>query len=460
MAQEVIISKKTKNAIIKGVIIKDQEGDMALVTSPYITRALKSKTKDPCRRINRNKFGCVPNSKMEIAGIPNDPGFGELKTFNGTQPVDLGIVNIWDGSTSCGDAAVAVLDTGIDYNHPDLADNIWVNTREIPGNGRDDDKNGYIDDVRGWNTINNNGETMDLHGHGTHVAGIIGAVGNNGIGIVGVNWSCKIIPVKVLWNEVGTTWWIMKGLNYVRKIKAEFKIPVVFVNMSLGGYVYFEDFEKLLNSMVKEKIIVVAAAGNNANDNDGEFKFYPAGYNSPNIISVASINDTGKLSSFSNYGVSSVHVAAPGEKVLSTVPGGGYLRLSGTSMAAPFVTGALANFYGFYKVSPNQLINIFLSSTKQNPEIHNKVITGGMLNMENYFSAPFIPVIDTQDCYRDELQICYDRTVKQYARKLQKLKAKRSLKKYRKVLKERNAEVLQCKLINYCSPDTRVKKTK
>jgi subtilisin family serine protease len=229
---------------------------------------------------------------------------------------------------------VAVIDSGVDYNHPDLKNNIWFNAAERYGQaGVDDDANGYIDDVYGWDFVSNRPNAMDDNNHGTHCAGIIGAE-RNGVGVVGISPKVRIMPLKFLGsNGSGDLYAALLAIRYATQMGAR------VISNSWGG----GGFSQMMNSAIQEAVsrgvVVVAAAGNSAMNTDSTPTF-PAGY--PQVISVGSSDASDSLSTFSNYGVQSVLVAAPGSEILSTVPGSRLATFSGTSMAAPQVSGAIA----------------------------------------------------------------------------------------------------------------------
>jgi subtilisin family serine protease len=209
---------------------------------------------------------------------------------------------------------VGVIDTGIDYNHPDLAANVWTNPLEIPGNGIDDDGNGYVDDVHGYDFVNRDGDPMDDHGHGTHVAGTIAAVANNGIGVAGVSWHAKVMALKFL--DAGGSGWVsdaVEALNYATDMGAK------ITNNSWGGGEYSTALRDAIAAANSAGAVFVAAAGNSANNNDAT-PFYPAGYEGPNVIAVAATDASDTLAVFSNFGRNTVQLGAPGVGIYSTVP--------------------------------------------------------------------------------------------------------------------------------------------
>lgn len=250
----------------------------------------------------------------------------------------MGIRTAW-GHTTGGDIVVATLDTGIDMTHPDLVDNLWTNPGEIPGNGIDDDHDGIIDDVHGVDLVNGDGDPTDDNGHGTHVAGIIGARGGNGIGAAGVAWHVKLMAVKVLDAEAaGDTSTVARGLRWAVAHGAR------IVNMSLAGDQPSPDLEAAIVTAMRAGVLVVVAAGNGGGDL-GQVPSYPASYLEPNVLAVAATRAGGALASVSNFGVG-VDLSAPGDMIFSTARGGGYEYRTGTSMAAPMVAGAAALLLG------------------------------------------------------------------------------------------------------------------
>ncbi len=282
---------------------------------------------------------------------PNDPRYAELWNLHntgqsgGTPGADIEAPEAWGLSTGSGNVVVAIIDTGIDYNHPDLNANIFRNAADCDSNGRDDDANGYADDCHGIDTANHNANPMDDAGHGTHVAGIIGASGNNAIGVVGINWSVQLLACKFL-DESGSGWEAdaITCLEYVADMKDR-GVNVVATNNSWGGGPSSQALFDAIDAHRQRGILFIAAAGNARANNDFR-SFYPANYELPNILSVAATDHNDALAWFSNFGRHSVHLGAPGVNILSTVPGSIvpelYLAASGTSMAAPHVTGVAA----------------------------------------------------------------------------------------------------------------------
>jgi len=324
-----------------------------------------------------------PNYKVRKAAItPNDTEFSKqwgLKKIEAEKA--------WDYSQGSSDVIVAVLDTGIDYNHPDLKDNIWINQTEICDNNKDDDGNGKVDDCKGWNFDDNNNDPMDddIDGsgsHGTHVAGIIGAVGNNNFGVAGVSWNVKLMAVKVLDNHgSGYISDIVAGIDYARNNGAK------ILNLSLEAEEDVSGINSLKDAIANARdCLFVVAAGNGGLDLDKN-NIYPASYKLPNLISVSATDENDKKASFSNYGVNTVHLAAPGVGIISTkskkAPGfnnytTAFFYETGTSMAAPFVTGVAALLKAKYpSYTYRDIKESILASVDK---LNLAVITRGRLN--------------------------------------------------------------------------------
>lgn len=327
----------------------------------------------------------------------NDPDYPKLYGLNntgqtgGTADADIDAPETWETTTGDAGTVVAVIDQGVDINHQDLENNIWTNPRETAGNNTDDDGNGYTDDVNGWDFCNNDSSVYDPGDgdkHGTHVAGTIAAAGNNGLGVVGVNWKAKIMPLKFLGPGTGpgcsTTFGAAAAVDYAWRNGAKVS------NNSYGGG---GDSQTLLDAIKRADTaghLVVAAAGNAGNDNDAN-PFYPASYDSSNIISVAATDSNDALASFSNYGSTSVDLAAPGVGILSTLPGNTYGSYNGTSMATPHVSGAAA----LAKSNDSSLDDTgmkakLLESVDKKSALSGKTATGGRLNAAQALGAPVI----------------------------------------------------------------------
>jgi len=272
------------------------------------------------------------------------------------------------------EVTVAVLDSGIDFSNPDLAQSLWTNAGEIPGNRVDDDQNGYVDDVHGADTVNADGDPSDGLGHGTQVAGVIGARGDNGFGIAGVAWGARLMPVKVLHDRGwGTTASMIAGLRYALANGAR------IVNISLNGRDSSQALDEAIGEAEAQGVLVVTSAGNDGTDRD-RVASYPASVRSRAVITVAAATRAGKRSRASAYGRASVDIAAPGEDVLTTEPGGGSARRTGTSYAAAHVTGAAALLAAADpSASGSRLRAAILGSARRGGRV-DSAIAGGQLD--------------------------------------------------------------------------------
>lgn len=281
-----------------------------------------------------------PNHELETQVVPNDLSRTLWGLNNLREPgVDIGALNIWPVTTGSRDIVVAVIDTGIDLRHPDIMDNLWVNQVEFEGVPHvDDDENGYVDDIHGYHFAANHGSPQDQRGHGTHVAGTIGAVGNNGRGLVGVAWSVQLMALNMFPRYSNA-----KVSDALRAMKYAIDQGAHIVNASFAATEDLPEDEVVLlkegiQMLDDAGILVVAAAGNHSSNNDLK-PTWPANFEFDNVISVGSIDQRGNLSRFSNYGQNTVHVLAPGSEIQSLEPGGRLGYKSGTSMSAPHVTG-------------------------------------------------------------------------------------------------------------------------
>ncbi len=290
-----------------------------------------------------------PDYEISLEATPDDPRYldGSLWGLNntgqsgGTFDADIDAPEAWDITTGSRSIVVAVIDTGVDYNHPDLAANIWTNPGEIAGDGLDNDANGFIDDIHGYDFVNNDGDPLDDNNHGTHVSGTIGAVGNNAVGVVGVNWQVSIMGLKFLnASGSGSTSGAIAAVNYATMMRNR-GVNVRITNNSWGGGGSSQSLKDAIDASGNAGLLFVAAAGN-ANSNIDAIPSYPASYTSSNIVAVASTTRNDLYSSFSNYGATTVDLAAPGSSILSTTRNNTYSTFSGTSMATPHVAGAAA----------------------------------------------------------------------------------------------------------------------
>ena len=292
-----------------------------------------------------------PDFIMQANRIPNDPQYPQQSHYDnrgqtgGTVDADIDAPEAWDSFVGSSQTVIAVLDTGVDYNHPDLRANMWINTREIVGDRIDNDGNGFIDDIYGIDTANGDSDPLDDDGHGTHVAGTTAAVGNNGFGVTGVSWNSKIMAMKVLGTRGGATSGIIQALDYLVTMKTRYGVNIVVSNNSYGGPGFSQAFRDAIQRTIDVGIPFVAAAGNSTQNND-VLPDFPASYDLDGIISVAATDNRDQLAGFSSFGLTTVDIAAPGVDVLSTTLGGGYGLLSGTSMASPHVAGVVALLAG------------------------------------------------------------------------------------------------------------------
>ncbi len=351
--------------------------EAGLDTVPDLVRALSG---EPLVRF------AEPDSIVSTcATLPNDPSFSQVWGLHntgqsgGTVDADIDAPEAWDLGTGSTGVVVGVIDTGVDYTHPDLAANIWSNSVEIV-NGIDDDGNGYVDDVRGWDFYANDADPMDENGHGTHVSGTIGAVGNNALGVVGVNWRCSILPLRFLSSGgSGSTSDAIEALYYALGLRQR-GVNVRLTNNSWGGSGNEQSLEDAISANGNAGLLFVAAAGNSGSDNDLT-PFYPASYPESNVIAVAATDRNDGLASFSQFGLTSVDLGAPGVSIYSTLPGGQYGLESGTSMATPHVAGVVALLASLSPASDGAALRrAILAGVDHIPSLANRTTSGGRLN--------------------------------------------------------------------------------
>ena len=327
-----------------------------------------------------------PDYIRTTSRVANDPRYvsGELWGLHntgqdgGTADADIDAPEAWDLLTGAPSVVVAVIDTGVRYTHEDLAANMWINPGEIPGNGLDDDNNGYIDDIYGIDARNRDSDPMDDNRHGTHCAGTVAAVGNNGKGVVGVAWQARIMALKFLsgsgsGNDTGA----IECIDYAIANGAQ------ILSCSFGGTGYGQALRDVLIRARQAGILVIAAAGNDSENLDTDF-LYPAAYQEDNVIAVAATDRNDQLADFSNYGQGKVEIAAPGVAILSTgrVSDQDYFLASGTSMATPHVAGAFALLRSRFPTdTPRQLVNRLQNSADRLPALNGKVQFGARLNL-------------------------------------------------------------------------------
>ena len=310
----------------------------------------------------------VPNDlKEDLWGMHNTGQNG------GTANADIDAPEAWAIHTGRNDAPIiAVIDTGVDYNHSDLKANMWTNPGEIAGDGIDNDGNGVIDDVHGYNAFADNGDPMDGHGHGSHCAGTIAGVGDNGEGVVGVNHRANVMAVKIFSDEGSTdSAAILRAIEYTTKMGA------TITSNSWGGGGASEAQKE---AFAASPALHIMAAGNNGWNNDF-FPNYPSNYDIPNNIAVAATDRNDKKASFSQYGVKNVDIAAPGVDILSAKPGGGYQMMSGTSMATPHVAGVAGLVASMYpQATAAEIKEKVLNGADQLDHLKTKVANGNRLN--------------------------------------------------------------------------------
>jgi subtilisin family serine protease len=354
---------------------------MRLLTSESVEQAVLRLRQDP--RIEYAE----PNWKIGLLKMPDDEWFGECWGLHntgqngGTLDADIDAPEAWDLSIGSHDVVVAVADTGVDYTHPDLVANIWMNADEIAGNGLDDDGNSYVDDVYGWNFKNENNDPMDMSGHGTHCSGTIGAEGNNNLGVTGVNWHVSILSVRITDEEGEASGFCLDAAQGIR-YAVDNGARAINCSWWTSGY-YSRTLEDAVVYARDHGVILVVAAGNDAADNDDPASnVWPANWPYDNIITVAATNRLDRLAEFSNFGLTTVDVGAPGEEIFSTIwPDKGYQLFSGTSTAAPYVVGVIALMLSLNPdLSPVQVKQTLISTVDPIPDLLDKTVSGGRIN--------------------------------------------------------------------------------
>ncbi|MGD9630314.1 MAG: S8 family serine peptidase [Pyrinomonadaceae bacterium] len=320
----------------------------------------------------------------DLPGAPNDPQFPDQWALNNTGQnggkanAHIDALRAWAKTQGSSDVVVAVLDTGVDYTHRDLVGNMWIRPESVPQYS--DDELGSFDDLRGFDANTNAADPMDDNGHGTHVAGIIGAEGDNGEGIAGINWNVSIMPLKFLGRGgFGSTKNAIEAINYAIDRKKN-GVNIRVINASWGSTQRSKALEDVIRAAGDAGILFVAAAGNSSTDNDKR-GHYPSNYDLPNVISVAALDRNDLLATFSNFGAKTVHVAAPGREILSTWLNDEYREASGTSMAAPQVAGIAALIVANDpKISMAKLRERILKSVDPIDTLLGKTLVGGRLN--------------------------------------------------------------------------------
>ncbi|NUQ62011.1 MAG: S8 family serine peptidase, partial [Pirellulales bacterium] len=329
-----------------------------------------------------------PDYLATLAAAPNDTRFGELWGMHnigqsgGVVDADIDAPEAWDTFTGSSTVVIANIDSGVDYSHPDLAGNMWRNPGEVAGDGIDNDGNGYVDDVYGIDPYSGDSDPMDQNGHGTHTAGTFGAVGNNGLGVAGVNWDVEIMALKI--GGAGSSVSIgaaIESLGYITTMKTVRGVNVVASNNSWGGYFYSQALRDAIEVSNNAGVMFIAAAGNDGVDND-VYGHNPSSYDLDGIIAVAATDRYDDLAYFSNYGATTVDVGAPGQEILSTWLGGTYNTISGTSMATPHVTGAVAMLMAANPGASLATIKAAVMDTADPiPALNGRTVSGGRLNL-------------------------------------------------------------------------------
>jgi sugar lactone lactonase YvrE len=338
-----------------------------------------------------------PNYVLTVDRLPDDPRLGDQYALHntgqtgGAPGADVDALRAWNISIGEGAPAggtgilIGIVDSGADRRHPDLAANLFVNAGEIADNGIDDDGNGFVDDVSGWDFANNDNDPFDdsTVGHGTHVSGIAAAAGDNGRGIAGVAWRARLLQVKFI-NADGNGF----SADAIRAMDYAALMGARVLNNSYGGGAFSNAMFDTIAALGTDGVVFVVAAGNDTENLDVK-PHYPASYDLPNVIAVAATDDEDGLGTFSSYGGRSVHLAAPGVDILSTLPGGAYGLLSGTSMAAPIVSGAAALLLAVEPgLAPAEIRARLLASARPLPSLQGKVISGGRLDLFRLLAHP------------------------------------------------------------------------
>ncbi len=343
-----------------------------------------------------------PNFIYTHQATSNDPLYtnGSLWGMYGsaTSPANQfgsGAGTAWaNNKTGSSSVIVGIIDEGYMTTHADLSANVWVNPFETV-NGRDDDGNGYIDDVNGWDFAANDASVYDgtADDHGTHVAGTIGARGGNGAGVAGVCWNVKMVALKFLGADGGSSTAAIKAIDYLTDLKTRHGLNIVASNNSWGGGGFSQALQSAIGRANNAGILFVAAAGNGGSDgvgdNNDQTANYPSNYTNANVIAVASITSSGALSSFSNYGAQTVDIGAPGSGIQSTLPYTGttpaYGAYSGTSMATPHVTGAIALYKSINtSATASQIKSAILNAGAATSSLSGKCVTGDRLRVSSF----------------------------------------------------------------------------
>jgi subtilisin family serine protease len=393
--------------VTEGGSRNDGKGDLELIALPPGMTMAAAQAR---LRVHPSVEFAEPNWVYYHQATSNDPYFtnGSLWGMygDGSSPVNAfgsQAAEAWAaGNTGSDNVYIGIIDEGFMFNHVDLAANAWTNPYDS-ADGIDNDGNGYVDDVRGWDFDGNNNTTFDgtQDDHGTHVAGTIGAAGGNGAGVAGVNWNVTMISGKFLGRRGGTTANAVKAVNYFTDLKRRHGLNIVATNNSWGGGGFSQALLDAINAGGDENILFIAAAGNGGSDGVGDNNdttaSYPSNYQCTNggtrgwdcVVAVAAITSTGAKSGFSNYGATTVDIGAPGSGIYSTLPGrkgaSTYGSYSGTSMATPHVTGAAALYAATHPTAYAWNIkDAILGAAVPTPSLAGKTVTGGRLNVSGF----------------------------------------------------------------------------
>jgi len=393
------VSAQTEDVVVPQDRRSDFKGDLELWNLPpglAISQAVRDLQREPTIEF------VEPNWIYQHQADPynpNDPYYtdGSLWGMYGdftspSNPFGSQAGEAWGNKTDCSSVYVGIIDEGIMFTHEDLAGNVWTNPFD-PLDGVDNDDNGYIDDIHGWDFAGNDNSVFDgKDAHGTHVSGTVAAHGNNEKGVAGVCWQAQLISLKFLSNSGGTTANAIKALNYITDLKRRHGLNIVATNNSWGGGGYSNGLYDAITSAGRAEILFIAAAGNSGVNTDVS-PHYPSSYDIATIISVAAIDKAGNLASWSNYGLTSVDLGAPGVSIWSTVPYKNkqslYSSYSGTSMATPHVTGAAALYAAAHKKpTAADIKSAILNGVISTGSLFGKTVTGGRLNICSSSSCP------------------------------------------------------------------------
>jgi subtilisin family serine protease len=393
------LSRKSRYGLQVKELLNLSSGNLAVFKSSLksLSSTLEKLNNDPAveyaepnylyRAIGTKKFTADPKFQ-ELWGLINTGDNEPAGSRGNSAPTgkagnDINAKEAWKITKGDKKIKIAVIDTGVDYNHPDLKNNMWTNIAEKNGRpGVDDDGNGYIDDIHGWDAANNDGDPMDGNGHGTHCAGTIAAEHDNNIGIAGVMAKASIVGVKFLTDQgSGSTVDAIKAIEYATKVKVD------IMSNSWGGGGSSEALKDAIISAKNAGIIFTAAAGNAGTDNDSQ-PHYPSNYDVENVISVAAHNYNNELAYFSCYGKKTVHVAAPGRNILSTTPNNSYDVYSGTSMATPHVTGVIGLYLAEHGRTPaTEITKKLMESSVYGKSYAKKIKSKGRVDAYNFLSG-------------------------------------------------------------------------